>query len=136
MCVCVCVFARLHLNDNRHTDPERCFTAVTLFLTQKLSPSVRPPPLPLRLSHVHPCPMSYSSQTLLCIGREPVKKKKEKKKNREHAAHTKTLALRQVYTQTHTPHTHCSAKHSSNVSSHLRNKQLLVTKKKKVNHLG
>lgn len=31
----------LDLNDNRGSDPERCFTAVTLFLTQKLPPFVR-----------------------------------------------------------------------------------------------
>lgn len=51
-------------------------------------------PLPLCLSHVHPCPMSYSPQMLLCIDRELVKW--------EHAVHTKAPAVRPVYTLSHT----------------------------------
>lgn len=46
MCNCASMrLCMLDLNDNRGTDPERCFTAATLFLTQKLSPLVRLPPL-------------------------------------------------------------------------------------------
>lgn len=69
VCSCLCTMCNcastwlvcmLDLNDNRGTDPERRFTAVTLFLTPKLSPLARlypPSSLPLSCS-----PLSHELQ--------------------------------------------------------------------------
>lgn len=103
VCGCLCVQARLDLNDNRGSDPERCFTAVTLF-SLRIS-FVNPHPA-FSLSQLQPNPVSYSA----------LRHYQQSAGEKEHA---ETQALRPIYTQ-------CSAKHSS----HIRNKQLLVMNKK------
>lgn len=94
-------------------DPERRFTAVTVFSLRKkkkLPPFVSPPPSLLSLSHVHRRPMSYGSQTLLCISREPVK-------NRSTQCTLKPST--QKSTQSHTHSAKKQKKHTDHISSEI-----------------